>query len=393
MGELDRLRLIDFGSNQLTGTIPPEIGNLIRLRTLKLEYNRLSGPLPPELGNIPRMLNFTVNDNSLSGPIPPQLHTWDKLRWMWVRGNQLSGCLPAHWDDLQYNDFGRSGLEFCDFGLPHLNVGPGSLDPAYSPLLDEFALRVSLDTEEITLHPFFGPATVAIKDSRGRATRDANLALAGHQITLPKRETISRYTIEYTQGSRTATYVVNVIRRFQGRITVLDNRFVEAPGNDELKHNIPDLEVEMDGETLIADFLSHHDRTGGRTRWGFPTSEVLVLEPNSLTQFYQRGVVDFHNVGADWVVDRRLAWDYVGGGLAGSPDLGVEIDITNRNPGSVIGPWRHRVSNIAVAGSAHFSTRLRRSNLSTQHPDPASFLPQIPVAKSLIDRTARSKRS
>lgn len=351
LGDLLRLENLQLDNNELTGPIPSEIGNLIRLRTLTLGSNELSGPLPPELGNIPRMLNFTVYDNSLSGPIPPQLHSWNKLRWVWIRGNQLSGCLPAHWDDLQYNDFGHSGLEFCDFGLPHLDVGPGSLDPAYSPLLDEFALRVGIDTERITLHPFFGPATVVIKDARGRAARDADLAQTGHQITLPKREAISRYTIEYKQDSQTATYVVNVIRRFQGRITVLDNRFVEAPGNDELKHNIPDLEVEMDGATLFADFLSHYDRTGGRTRWGFPTSEVLVLEPKSLTQFYQRGVVDFHNLGAGWVVERRLAWDYVGGGLAGSPDLGVEIDITNRNPGSVIGPWRHRVSNIAVDGT------------------------------------------
>lgn len=132
---------------------------------------------------------------------------------------------------------------------------------------------------------------------------------------------------------------------------VIDNRYEVAPGNPDLRHNIPDLSVNINGQTVIAGFLSHYRNTGDRARWGYPTSEVLVLEDRTLTQFYQRGVVDFHDVGAGWVVERRLAWDYVGGGEGGSIDQGFESGPFNPNPGSLLGPWGNRVSNISIEGT------------------------------------------
>ncbi len=143
---------------------------------------------------------------------------------------------------------------------------------------------------------------------------------------------------------------------------VIDNQYEVAPGNPDLRHNIPDLSVNIDGQTVIAGFLGHYRNTGGRERWGYPTSEVLVLEDRTLTQFYQRGVVDFHDVGAGWLVGRRLAWDYVGGGLGGSVDQRFESGPFNPNPGSLLGPWGNRVSNISIEGTnvgfADFFNRL-----------------------------------
>ena len=89
------------------------------------------------------------------------------------------------------------------------------------------------------------------------------------------------------------------------------------------------------------------------TRWGLPTSEVLQEETGALTQYYQRGVVDFHprpDLGGIYVMERRLAWDYFGGGVAGSQDLGVEPGTSNNNSGEEHGPWGHKVSNFSVGG-------------------------------------------
>ena len=41
----------------------------------------------------------------------------------------------------------------------------------------------------------------------------------------------------------------------------------------------------------------------------------------------------------------------LGGGLAGSTDLGVEPDLLSEQPGLALGPWGHRVSNFAVDGT------------------------------------------
>lgn len=138
-----------------------------------------------------------------------------------------------------------------------------------------------------------------------------------------------------------------------GPITVLDNTFLSAPDNPALRHNIPRLSVTVGTQTLTADFQDFYERTGGLQRWGFATSEVLIEESGTLTQYYQRGVVDFHlrpDLGDIYVLERRLTWDYFGGGLAGSPDLGVEPGTTNHNSGEVLGPWNHKVSNYSVGG-------------------------------------------
>ncbi len=139
-------------------------------------------------------------------------------------------------------------------------------------------------------------------------------------------------------------------------ITVLDNRYVEGPGNDNLKHNIPNLEIAWSDVTRTADFLTHYDITGGLERWGYPVSEVLVLESGALTQFYQRGAVDFHNVGQGWAIERRLTWEYVGGVNSPAGDQGTEPVLTNPHPGRLTGPWGHKVSNYSVDGvEVHFA--------------------------------------
>ncbi len=137
-----------------------------------------------------------------------------------------------------------------------------------------------------------------------------------------------------------------------GKITVLDNLHLAVSGHETLSHNVPTLSVQLpQGGTAIADFRGHFEVTGGLTRWGHPTSEVLVAEPGTLSQYYQRGVVDFHDVGAGWVVERRLAWDYFGGGRGDSDDLGIEYALSNPHPGQVFEPWGHRVSNRSVDGT------------------------------------------
>ncbi|MDE2815317.1 MAG: hypothetical protein OXM03_07455 [Chloroflexota bacterium] len=119
-----------------------------------------------------------------------------------------------------------------------------------------------------------------------------------------------------------------------------------------LKHNIPNLQVTRNGVSHSINFLDHYNATGGLTRWGYPTSEVIEEEVGNLAQYYQRGVVDWHwraDLGR-YVMERRLAWDYFGGGLGGSVDQGVEPGILNPHPGDLVGPWGHKVSDFSIDG-------------------------------------------
>ncbi len=180
-----------------------------------------------------------------------------------------------------------------------------------------------------------GEATVTIRDVTRARSRNISTS---SQVYQPPRRPSSRPRPEDSPA-------------FDYSAFVTDNQYEVAPGNPDLRHNIPDLSVNIGGRTVIAGFLSHYRNTGGLDRWGYPTSEVLVLENRTLTQFYQRGVVDFHDVGAGWVVERRLAWDYVGGGAGGSDDQGFESGPFNPNPGTLLGPWGNRVSNVSIEGT------------------------------------------
>ena len=119
-----------------------------------------------------------------------------------------------------------------------------------------------------------------------------------------------------------------------------------------LAHNIPDLLLTLpDGSETTCNFLTHYESTGGLARWGYTTSEVVEERPGSLTQYYQRGVVDCHEREGSWLMERRLAWDHFGGGVDGSEDLGVEPHLLSDQPGQLLGPWSHRVSDYAVDGT------------------------------------------
>ena len=121
----------------------------------------------------------------------------------------------------------------------------------------------------------------------------------------------------------------------------------------ELEHNVADVVGTFTGgASYAANFLANFDQTGGVERWGYPTSAIFEETPGTLTQYYQRGVIDWRPPpsGGAHTFLRRLAWDYLGGGFGGSVDQGVEPGLTNPNPGEEFGPWGHKVANLSVEG-------------------------------------------
>ncbi|MEK8018671.1 MAG: choice-of-anchor D domain-containing protein, partial [Candidatus Parabeggiatoa sp.] len=56
--------------NQLTGTIPTELGNLVNLTVLDLSYNQLTGTIPTKLSNLVNLMGLDLSYNQLTGIIP-----------------------------------------------------------------------------------------------------------------------------------------------------------------------------------------------------------------------------------------------------------------------------------------------------------------------------------
>ena len=54
-------------NNQLTGTIPSELGSLANLEYLNLESNQLSGTIPTWLGSLTKLRGLNLEDNQFTG--------------------------------------------------------------------------------------------------------------------------------------------------------------------------------------------------------------------------------------------------------------------------------------------------------------------------------------
>lgn len=83
-----------LNNNQLSGSIPPEIGNLANLYRLELYNNQLNGSIPPEIGNLSNLYRLELYNNQLSGSIPPKIGNLSNLAILSLSNNQLSGSIP-----------------------------------------------------------------------------------------------------------------------------------------------------------------------------------------------------------------------------------------------------------------------------------------------------------
>ena len=113
LGDLTNLEDLWLNTNQLTGSIPPELGNLTNLEYMNLYSNQLTGSIPPELGNLANLRYLSLTDNQLTGSIPSSLGNLPNLESLTLRHNQLTGCIPAGLRDVPDNDFTELGLPFC----------------------------------------------------------------------------------------------------------------------------------------------------------------------------------------------------------------------------------------------------------------------------------------
>ncbi len=96
----DRVTSLSLTRNQLTGSIPPELGNLSNLTQLRLDVNELTGSIPPELGTLTNLTALGLFTNELTGSIPEELGTLTNLTFLDLGTNELTGSIPVELGNL-----------------------------------------------------------------------------------------------------------------------------------------------------------------------------------------------------------------------------------------------------------------------------------------------------
>ncbi|XP_021651042.2 MDIS1-interacting receptor like kinase 2 [Hevea brasiliensis] len=126
-----QIEAIRVAGNNITGVIPPEIGNFKQLRELDLSSNHISGKIPNELGELTSLLKLALNQNQLSGAIPSELGSLTNLEYMDLSTNRLSEPIPEDIGDL--------------VKLHYLNLSHNKLNKAIPKQLGELVHLSQLD--------------------------------------------------------------------------------------------------------------------------------------------------------------------------------------------------------------------------------------------------------
>ena len=160
--EMFTVRRLVLYYNNLTGTIPPEIGLLTDLEELHLmggPRGSISGSLPSELGYLSNLKEVQLANNKISGTIPTSLQAWKELKLLDMSRNVISGPLPDVVVgglnelvelNLSFNaltgrlpDLWRSSLEFLDLENNQLT---GPVSPSIGILQDLRWLRLGYNS-------------------------------------------------------------------------------------------------------------------------------------------------------------------------------------------------------------------------------------------------------
>ena len=152
LGDLSNLRYLHLFNNSLTGSIPPELGDLTKLRYLHLFNNSLTGSIPPELGDLTKLERLDLHGNNLSGPIPPELGDLSNLEILWLADNALSGSIPPELGDLA--------------NLERLDLADNDLSGSIPPELGDLANLERLDLADNTCRAPSRPNSVTSRTCR-----------------------------------------------------------------------------------------------------------------------------------------------------------------------------------------------------------------------------------
>ncbi|XP_006465002.1 putative receptor-like protein kinase At3g47110 isoform X2 [Citrus sinensis] len=152
IGELKNLQILSLSGNFLHGSIPSGLGNLTKLANLELSSNSLQGNIPLSVGNFQNLIGFDASHNKLTGALPQQLLSITTLSlYLDLSHNLLNGSLLLQVGnlknlvllDISGNQFSELSKATCEFSQSNM-IGQGSYGSVYKGILGEDEMVVAV---------------------------------------------------------------------------------------------------------------------------------------------------------------------------------------------------------------------------------------------------------
>lgn len=94
LGQLSFLEIVDLDDNQLTGSIPEELYSVSSLEILDLDINQLTGTISTLIGNLVNLYYLQIDSNKFTGSIPSEVGTLTRLEYFSMTDIQIAEALP-----------------------------------------------------------------------------------------------------------------------------------------------------------------------------------------------------------------------------------------------------------------------------------------------------------
>jgi Leucine-rich repeat (LRR) protein len=96
---LEKLEKLYFQNDNLTGALSADLAKLTNLTELYVDRNaNMTGSIPPEIGQLKKLARINISQTGIGGAIPAELGQCDALLQFMAFKTALSGTLPDIWD-------------------------------------------------------------------------------------------------------------------------------------------------------------------------------------------------------------------------------------------------------------------------------------------------------
>ncbi|KAG4978099.1 hypothetical protein JHK84_037784 [Glycine max] len=248
------LQEIDLTRNYLNGTIPKEWGST-KLAIMVLEGNQLSGNLPPELGNLTQIQRLLLSSNNFIGELPVTLVKLTTLQDIVIQGSGLSGPIPS----------GISFLEnLTDLRISDLNGSEHSLFPQLNQMKNLKYLILRNCNINGTLPPYLGNMTTL-----------KNLYLTGNLLNgqvpawTEKSDNVDISFNNFSVTSQGSTCQIGNVNLFASSMTHNDSGTVACLGSSVCQETLYSLHINCGGKIVTDNGSTYDDDsdTGGPARF------------------------------------------------------------------------------------------------------------------------------